>query len=1261
MTTADNRHGGRKWLLIVCAFGMLAGACRAETGPTEGYLARFSRRVKTPACGRIALRVNFPRKLVIERLPATFGVPFPRGALQSADNVRMVKGAGEEVPCTVRRTATWDRPEGDVRWILVDASVRRGERYFLEYGTEVTRAAVKKRLAVTDAEDRIVVNTGPLELGFSKRTSTLIAEAKLHGRTVLSPAAQKRMSLTDEAGDVAPTSDAPGDYQLEVEQDGPLHAIVKATGWYRRNSDEKLCQYITRLHAYAGEPFIRVVHTYVIAYDTERVRLKDICIPFVLESRGDARTSFGVETNDVTRSRETGDGYLLQHKHNAFVIRSADGQEVVEGGRAPGWFDVSTEQAGLTLGLRHVWQECPKELEVIGNEMRVHLWPPHDGKLLDFDAKAQLGPERYKQWNRLCHRTLYEGGLDKYDQAMGLAKTDELVLSFHATVSNGVPHRSVAQCMTLEEPLVVCADPDWMCKSDVFGRLCSRESSGRPDVERKIEVSFGHFDQLRREREGYGMIHYGDIHGKGPDKGWRHWASRFYGSPVMPWIMFVRTGEPQYLMFAMDSAKHVMDIDMCHVTNLKYGDYGPRCPKWPGKRSGGRYGGDGGIIHYAGHLYDLGCDSHVDQWTYAYYMTGYRRAWDILQEEGEYYVQLDKDKHCSPLLGYATRMTGGALRIFTTLYQATWDDRYLALARRVAEHFYAGTDEDGTSKSRTLYDGCDVYMTPGMFTYYQATGDERMLGRFLNGMRKLVDARKPVSDGRLFAYYGPAMAYFVTGDPSYLSRPVGWLNDFLASPVGAGGHPKLTVHVNYLPYILGALAACDGPVEPTTVPTATDGEILLRRDDQAPFSVKARWACYDRSYMTGRAFQDWPEYCRKNGITARLVVRDSGLRVVAGRDIDLPEWAPGQDGRVGTRSGDLDISVPAGPPRVHRLAIETSQPVPMRLFLLDSSLKKAVYPASPNFVAYGGRHYFQVPAGCRKYGLAVKAQILRTVLRLQVFDPNGRRAVDWKREVGANTLSEYEPIEWEVPAGTDGKIWSFTALPTDKLGGLYVKLEGPPWLAASKEGFFEPEGKLAPRESLTRPGPLSPGTGKALNIPAAKALTVFCGAGKENVGYERLRVSEGTIEFRLRPGWASDELRDLPFVRCGKLLVYRRGTIGTYLYVTGQGNQSGFVMMPDCWYHVAVAWHADEDETEQTVFRMYVNGVSLGTLVAVDDWTGPVIRIGADVPLDIAALRVSDAARYKDNFDVAPVAPLDEHTLVQIDFAEPLPPFAEVK
>jgi len=708
----------------------------------------------------------------------------------------MTDAASNEVPCVVRQTATWEQQDGDARWVLIDASIDSNETYYLEFGTNVQRSSVADGLSVSNGDQEITIDTGPLELVFSRTNSTLIAGAAVEGTTFLSASGQKRMYMEDDTGVVARTSNDSEDYLLEVEQSGPLHAIIKATGWYRADSGTGLCEYVTRVHAYAGESFVRIVHTFIVAYDTDQVRLKDICVPFVPETGHWAQASFGISTNDITEQHPMQSGYLLQDHHTNFVVNSTNGVTVAQGARASGWFDVSTTNAGLCVGLRHIWQEFPKELEAAEGEMRVHLWPPHQDAPLDWGARATLGPERYAEWDQVYHGTLYEGGLDQYDQAMGVAKTSEMILSFH----NGNRTNAISQSMTLEHPIVVSAEPEWMCNSDVFGRLGHKGSGPYPEVERKIDLAWESFEERRTDREDYGMIHYGDVQGKGPDRGWRHWASRFYGFPVLPWVMLARTGEPRFLVFALDNAKHVMDIDMCHVDNSAYGDYGYyQSHKYAGKRRGARYGGDGGIIHYAAHMYDIGCDSHVDQWTYAYYLTGYRRAWDILTEEGEYYLELDTTEPSTYLHAYAHRMTGGAIRTMIALYRATWDERYLTLAESMAQQCYDAQDHDGTVR----YD--DVYMNPGFFTYYQATSDERMLDLFLRSSQKAAEGTEPLTDTRFYLFYGPAMAYFVTTDTTYLTRSMEWLTDFLSSEDGSGGYLPLTVQRNYIPYLIEAL------------------------------------------------------------------------------------------------------------------------------------------------------------------------------------------------------------------------------------------------------------------------------------------------------------------------------------------------------------------------------------------------------------------------------------------------------------------------
>ena len=63
-------------------------------------------------------------------------------------------------------------------------------------------------------------------------------------------------------------------------------------------------------------------------------------------------------------------------------------------------------------------------------------------------------------------------------------------------------------------------------------------------------------------------------------------------------------------------------------------------------------------------------------------------------------------------------------------------------------------------------------MCQGLFTYYQITGDERMRDLFLRSARKKSEETEPLTDTRLFLFYGPAMSYFHTEDMTYMKRSV---------------------------------------------------------------------------------------------------------------------------------------------------------------------------------------------------------------------------------------------------------------------------------------------------------------------------------------------------------------------------------------------------------------------------------------------------------------------------------------------------------
>ena len=72
----------------------------------------------TKRAGSVPLRVEAPAGATLKAWPVTSGVPFPQGALGSADHLALADAAGKSVPLQATVTARW--PDGSVKWVLLD-------------------------------------------------------------------------------------------------------------------------------------------------------------------------------------------------------------------------------------------------------------------------------------------------------------------------------------------------------------------------------------------------------------------------------------------------------------------------------------------------------------------------------------------------------------------------------------------------------------------------------------------------------------------------------------------------------------------------------------------------------------------------------------------------------------------------------------------------------------------------------------------------------------------------------------------------------------------------------------------------------------------------------------------------------------------------------------------------------------------------------------------------------------------------------------
>ena len=668
--------------------------------------------------------------------PLTFGVPFPDETLQGHANIRLVDPDGKEVPIQVRTNGTWR--SGSTRWVLIDAQPplpQEKAAYRVEWGDDVVRRArPAAHIAVSESDRSIEVNTGPLQFTLSKENLSVFSEIHVRGldgqmSSVLPAGTHSDLILEDEKGAVYQGSLA-SEPEVRIEESGPLRVSIKLEGWMQSEDGGKLGRRIVRVQAFAGKRWLRIYDTWVNTGDTNEVAFRNVA--FHLPFQG-TQYAFPETAQSTPRDVVTSD-YLLQYESDKYEI-VADNSVQSTGQRAPGRIDLGQGETAFSLAIRHFWQMCPSEIEINPGLLRIHTWPRHgkaathlganmtkqnighlwwvhEGEVLDFKNPPEvytthfIGPSQYDAASRA--------------NAFGIALTSEYWLDFHG---DGDPADTVATRNA--NPLFV-VDPCWLADSQAFWNIAPWREPYL-EVEEAAAAPFEFFDNMTERLGDYGMWNYGAYHkGYFPTltgaKLHRHWMAFHHGGSRWPWLVFARSGDPQYFDFAEVTARHCMDVATCNWEDIAYNKkYWGKAP-----RSWLSYKYLGGVCKYnflthwnAGG--QMGYNSEVDYALWYYYMTGYQRAWDVAMNHGECLLRYNDPM---PLEGHdpshpvTFKGRNGTARgaAACSLYRATHDERYLKLARDQMEYFRVRLDDDEDNAWQIMY-------APFVERYYELTGD----------------------------------------------------------------------------------------------------------------------------------------------------------------------------------------------------------------------------------------------------------------------------------------------------------------------------------------------------------------------------------------------------------------------------------------------------------------------------------------------------------------------------------------------------------
>ena len=665
---------------------------------------------------KVRLSISETKGIPHQSVPITQGVPLPKGALHNLDSVWVEDGSGQPVSAQFRTLSRWN--DGSLKWVLTDFSSQsdRGEGradYAFCYGQRPASIPSGGTIQVEENEDRITVCTGPLRFVVNRRQFSLIESAELGNVDAEGGFLPECEVLRRERRSAFPTSgeawvricesfnDAEGkryiygmggnclaslakdDYTVELEEVGPLRAVIKCSGAYEADipmhhyTGYRPFRLVTRIYAYAGQTYLRVLHTVVMACNPRETEVEEIALRVPVSLKNPVR--FRAASFRPTEEGLNPDEAVLLHQRsdNQFTLEQQRvGQQriLAEGERTEGWMTIEDDQAGVGVGLRYMPEEYPKALRAAGtgNGIDVFLWKGVDGKRLSL--------------KRYAEEMSWEEGEGVYADGTGTAKTSEFFICFYkAKERDDIPDR----LRGLLTPPHVAIDPEWMATCEVTGGFAPIDPDQFPESERMMT---GFLDWLKRNIQlgrWYGFFDWGDalVTWEQEANDWRFygrwgWCNSEWDPRHGVWIQYLRTGRADYFQLGESMTRHSADVDTCH--------FHPFRPYMVG----------GCFRHSTDHFGDEPCASHtfLDGWMDYYYLTGDLRTYEVLREAGEFFMRYRWTE--DPTYSFSLRSIANVLRGLLYLYEITGESRFMERAEAVYTVIARGQNEDGSWHKR---------------------------------------------------------------------------------------------------------------------------------------------------------------------------------------------------------------------------------------------------------------------------------------------------------------------------------------------------------------------------------------------------------------------------------------------------------------------------------------------------------------------------------------------------------------------------------
>ena len=608
----------------------------------------------------------------------TFGVAWPQGECPADQAFAASTNDGTSVPIQTWPTAYW--PDGSLKWTAHALPPGGDVPAELELAAALSPEMGDARVRVNDA-DGITVDTGVMRARLSAGGDALIASIERGDDAVLRNGRlvclnQNASDPVEAGGEFAVTSFVSQIDRVEVEQSGPLRAVVKVEGNHS-DGERAWLPFVVRLYFYAGSDQVRLMHTIIydgnehhdfirglgVRFDVPmRDALHDRHVRFTNQDRG----LFGEGVRGITGLRRDpgeavrtaqvagektppvsewdprvgdrldlipafGDYTLAQLSADGFQIRkrTKPGHGWIDsaaGERASGSGYIGGPSGGVAFGLRNFWQSHPAQLDIRhahedAAEVTVWMWSP-DAKPMDLRFYHDgLGMDTYEEQLEGLNVT-YEDYEPGFGTPVGIARTSELYL----WACDATPPREALADFgeTVAEPPTLACAPEQLVRAGVFGELFSlpdRSTPRKAELEDQLDYLFQYYVDQRENQRWYGYWNYGDVmHTYDRDRHtWRYdvggyaWDNSELSPDLWLWYAYLRSGRNDVFRFAEAMTRHTGEVDVYHLGRFR------------------RFGTRHNVQHWGCSAKQMRISTAIYRRIY-YYLTADERTGDLMRE-----------------------------------------------------------------------------------------------------------------------------------------------------------------------------------------------------------------------------------------------------------------------------------------------------------------------------------------------------------------------------------------------------------------------------------------------------------------------------------------------------------------------------------------------------------------------------------------------------------------------------------------------------